>query len=85
MTDTALPRKTFFSGIALPVFGWGLPFHSLMVALLFGGLGLPANTVRLLAAWKEIAVIGLVALVIVRALIGRGPRVSVSWIDIAVG
>jgi len=85
MIDTALPRKTFFSGIALPVFSWGLPFHSLMVAVLFGGLGLQADTVRLLAAWKEIAVIGLVVLVIIRAAIGKGPRVSVSWIDIAVG
>ena len=39
MTETTLPRKTFFSGVALPVFSWGLPFHSLMVAMLFGGLG----------------------------------------------
>lgn len=85
MTDSVLPRKTFFSGIALPVFSWGLPFHSLIVAVLFGGLGLQADTVRALAAWKEIAVIGLVILVIVRAAIGKGPRVSVSWIDIAVG
>lgn len=85
MIDTALPRKTFFSGIALPVFSWGLPFHSLMVAVLFGGLGLQADTVRAFAAWKEIAVIGLVVLVIVRTAIGKGPRVSVSWIDIAVG
>jgi hypothetical protein len=85
MTETALPRKTFFSGIALPVFSWGLPFHSLMVAVLFGVLGFRADTVRLLAAWKEIAVIGLVVLVIVRAALGKGPRVSISWVDLAVG
>lgn len=85
MTETALPRKTFFSGIALPVFSWGLPFHSLMVALLFGALGFQAGTVRLFAAWKEIAVIGLVILVVVRAVLGKGPRVSISWVDLAVG
>ncbi len=84
MTESTLPRKTFFSGVALPVFSWGLPFHSLMVAVLFGALGFQAGTVRLLAAWKEIAVIGLIVLVIVRALLGKGPRVSVSWVDMAV-
>lgn len=84
MTETALPRKTFFSGIALPVFSWGLPFHSLMVAVLFGALGFRADTVRLLAAWKEIAVLGLVVLVVVRAVLGKGPRASISWVDLAV-
>ena len=84
MTETALPRKTFFSGIALPVFSWGLPFHSLMVAVLFGVLGFRADTVRLLAAWKEIAVLGLVVLVVVRAVLGKGPRASISWVDLAV-
>lgn len=85
MMDTPLPRKTFFSGVALPVFSWGLPFHSLMVAVLFGGLGFRAEAVRLFAAWKEIAVLGLVLLVIIRAALGKGPKVSVSWIDLAVG
>jgi hypothetical protein len=85
MTETALPRKTFFSGIALPVFSWGLPFHSLMIAVLFGGLGLRADTVRTIAAWKEAAVLAMVALVIVRAALGKGPKVSVSWVDLAVG
>jgi hypothetical protein len=66
------------------VFSWGLPFHSLIVAALFGGLGLSAVMVRGLAAWKEIAVAGLVALAILRSASGKGPRTAVSWIDIAV-
>jgi hypothetical protein len=84
MTDPIAARKTFFNRVALPAFSWGLPFHSLMVAALFGGLGLSATTARGLAAWKEIAVIGLVILVMMRAAIGRGPKVSISWIDLAV-
>lgn len=84
MATDVLPRKTFISGVALPIFSWALPFHSLMVALLFGGLGLQASTVRALAAWKEIAVIGLVVYVILRAMTGKGPKVSISWVDIAV-
>ena len=85
MEATAPPQKTFISRIALPAFSWGLPFHSLVVAMLFGGLGLSATTVRSLAAWKEIAVGALIILVMLRAATGRSPRLSVSWIDIAVG
>lgn len=84
MIDTTRPRKTFFSGIALPVFSWGLPFHSLLVAVLFGGFGVSAAAARGFAAWKEIAVIGMVVIVMLRAAAGRGPRVSISWIDLAV-
>ena len=84
MTESTVPQKTFFSRFALPVFSWGLPFHSLLVAALFGGFGLSATTARGLAAWKEITVIGLVILVMLRAASGRGPRVAISWIDLAV-
>ena len=84
MSDVAIPRKTIFNRIALPIFSWGLPFHSLLVAVLFGGLGWSAATVRGFAAWKEVAVIGLVLLVILRAAAGKGPRVAISWVDLAV-
>ncbi|MEO5903074.1 MAG: O-antigen ligase family protein, partial [Gemmatimonadaceae bacterium] len=85
MADDAAVPKTFFNRVALPVFSWGLPFHSLIVAMLFGGLGLTIGTVRTIAAWKEVSVLGLMILVILRAAIGRGPRVAISWIDLAVG
>ena len=84
MSDVVIPRKTIFNRLALPIFSWGLPFHSLLVAVLFGGLGLSAATVRGFAAWKEIAVIALVLLVILRAATGKGPRVAISWVDLAV-
>jgi len=84
MSDAALPRKTIFNRVALPLFTWGLPFHSLLIAMLFGGLGLSVGLVRGFAAWKEIVVLMLVGLVILRAATGRGPRVAISWIDLAV-
>lgn len=84
MTEATVVRKTFFNRVALPVFSWGLPFHSLIIAMLFGGLGLALGTVRTLAAWKEAFVVALILLVILRAAIGRGPRVAVHWIDLAV-
>lgn len=85
MSDAVTARQTFFTRFALPVFSWGLPFHSLIVAALFGALGLSAGMVRGLAAWKEIAVLGMIALIILRAATGRGPRTAVSWVDMAVG
>ena len=84
MSDAALPRKTIFNRVALPLFTWGLPFHSLLVAVLFGGLGLSVGLVRGLAAWKEIVVLLLLGIVILRAATGRGPRVAISWVDLAV-
>jgi len=85
LNEATVPRKTFFSGFALPLFSWGLPFHSLLVAVLFGGLGLSASGVRVFAAWKEGVVLLLTGLVVVRAILGKGPRVKVSWVDLAVG
>ncbi len=84
MTEAVAVPTTFFNRVALPVFSWGLPFHSLLVAMLFGGLGLALGTVRSLAAWKEAFVLGLIVLVVMRAATGRGPRVAVHWLDLAV-
>lgn len=85
MTESIAGRRTFLSRVALPVLSWGLPFHSLIVAVLFGGVGLSASVVRGVAAWKEAFVLSLVVFIILRAAFGRGPRISISWIDIAVG
>lgn len=80
-----MASRTFFTRYALPAFSWGLPFHSLIIAAIFGGLGVSAGMARGLAAWKEVAVLGMIALVILRSATGRGPRTTVSWVDLAVG
>ncbi|MGH7602776.1 MAG: O-antigen ligase family protein [Gemmatimonadaceae bacterium] len=79
MQSSILSRKIF------PMFAWGLAFHSLVIALLFGPLGMPENRVRLIAAWKEIGLIVLLLVVILRALSGRGPRVTLAWTDLWLG
>jgi hypothetical protein len=71
--------------VGLPLLTWGLPFHVAAMAILFGGLGLSAATVRSIAAWKEIAVVVLVATVIVRAATGRGPKTRLTLSDAWVG
>ena len=72
MTDARpLPTR------ALAWVTWGLTFHILAVALLFGLFHLPTAVVRGIAAWKEIAGVLLLIVVALRAASGRGPRVTV--------
>jgi len=68
----------------ITIFAWGLAFHVVVMAALFGGLGMPGRTVRLIAAWKEIAVALVVISAVVRALLGRLPALAVTVTDLAV-
>ena len=63
---------------------WLLPFHALVIALLFGYFGVSGDTVRAIAAWKESAIVILVAWVAMRSLTGAGPRARLMAPDIAV-
>lgn len=71
--------------VGLPLLTWGLPFHVAAMAILFGGLGLSASTVRSIATWKELAVVFLLVAVITRAATGRGPKTRLTLCDIWVG
>lgn len=68
----------------LAVLTWALPFHILAMAVLFGGFGLPGPLVRVIAGWKELTVVLLLLATALRAASGRGPRVAVSAVDVAV-
>ena len=76
---------SWMSRIGFPVFAWGLVFHSLIITVLFGWFGIPVDTVRSIAAWKEAALVIFLGIVITRAFMGRGPRATVAWPDIWVG
>jgi hypothetical protein len=68
----------------LLVFIWLLPIHGVVMAGLFGGLGVPGPVVRVVAAWKEALVAALVAAALLRVVLGRGDRSPVQWLDVAV-
>jgi len=70
--------------VALILFLWLLPFHSLIIALLFGYFGVSAETARMIAAWKEVAIVMLLLWVVVRTLSGRGRNSPVIAPDFAV-
>jgi O-antigen ligase len=74
-------NRSVLSRIVFPALAWGLAFHSLVMAILFGPLRLPEGLVREIAAWKEIALVLIVLLVLVRAITGRGPGVTMTWTD----
>ncbi len=73
---------SLLSRVVFPLFAWGLVFHSLVMAALFGWFGLPEHVVRAIAAWKEVALAILVVVVIVRAATGHGPRTVFAWADL---
>jgi hypothetical protein len=91
MTTSALPlpgatdvRLPPVARTALILFLWLLPFHSLVIAALFGYFGVSVTIVRAVAAWKEIAIVMLVAWVALRSLSGTGPRTGIMAPDVAV-
>ncbi len=81
----AVPGAQHRLAAGLLVFIWLLPIHAVVMAALFGGLGVPSIVVRLIAAWKESLVAVLVVAVILRVLLGRGDRTPVQWLDLVVG
>jgi hypothetical protein len=68
----------------LLVFIWLLPVHGVVIAGLFGGVGVPEPVVRLVASWKETLVAALVAAATLRVVLGRGDRSPVQWLDVTV-
>jgi len=74
-------QRSALTRIAFPLLAWGLAFHSLVIAILFGPLHFPEGLVREIAAWKEIALLLLVFIVFLRAMLGRGPKVTLTWTD----
>jgi O-antigen ligase len=79
------PQSTALSRLAFPLLAWGLAFHSLVIAILFGPLGLAEGLVRRIAGWKEVALLLLVLIVFLRAISSRGPAVAMTWTDFWIG
>ncbi|MDQ6873022.1 MAG: O-antigen ligase family protein [Gemmatimonadota bacterium] len=78
-------RPSYLTRIVFPLFAWGLAFHSLAMAVLFGWFALPVGVVRVIAAWKDIGLLVLLLIVFTRAITGRGPRVQIAWTDFWIG
>lgn len=88
MTTTALARRDPRIGalVALPIvlLLWVLPFHAITIAFFFGVLRTSMQATVLLASWKEGVVVVLFAIVVMRALLSRGPGVEILAPDVAI-
>lgn len=80
-----MPERQSLVARTLPFITWGLTFHILAIAVLFGLFRLPENTVRSIAAWKEIFAVIVVVATIVRVASGAGPRTGVLPTDLLAG
>ena len=80
-----MPETRSLAARGLPLLTWGLTFHILTIALLFGLFHVPEGTVRIIAAWKETLAVVLVVVTAVRALRGAGPRSGITMADILAG
>ncbi|MCR4338352.1 MAG: hypothetical protein NUW01_00540, partial [Gemmatimonadaceae bacterium] len=83
LSATAEQRLPGVARAALIAFLWLLPFHSLVIAILYAVVGVPEDTVRAIAAWKEVVIAVLLAWVAMRALLSRGPRAAIAPTDVA--
>ena len=89
MTATALRfpatagriRLPGIAQVALFMFLWMLPFHSFVIAVMFGFLGMGAGFVRMVAAWKEAAIVLLLFWALIRSLSGRGGDTPINATD----
>jgi hypothetical protein len=77
-------RAPRISRVALILFLWILPFHSLIIALLFGYFGVSAGVARTIAAWKEAAIVMFLLWMFIRTLSGRGRNTPIMATDVAV-
>lgn len=80
-----MPERQSLVARTLPFLTWGLTFHILAIALLFGFFRMSENTVRAIAAWKEMFAVLVLVATIVRMARGAGTRNSVAPADLLAG
>jgi len=78
-------ERSFLTRVVFPCVLWGLAFHSVVLAALFGWFGLPQAVVRTIAAWKDVALMLMLFAVFLRAVSGRGAKTTLTWTDFWVG
>lgn len=76
MAESVISRRVF------PIFAWGLAFHSLIIASLYGIFRFPEGFVRSAAAWKEALLAVLLVITFVRTLMGRNEKKEIAWADL---
>src|SRR5256885_10869300 len=89
MPSNALPRVASAKTgalLALPItlLLWVLPFHAVTIAFFFGVLRTGMTATMIMASWKEAVAVLLIALIVIRTVLARGPGVTLVAPDVAV-
>jgi hypothetical protein len=88
VTSTSVPSRPYHLGplIALPIvlLLWVLPFHAMAIAFFFGVLRTGMQATMIMASWKEGVAVLLLAAVVMRSILSRGPRVTIAAPDVAI-
>jgi hypothetical protein len=61
-----------------------LPFHAMAIAFFFGVLRTGMQATMIMASWKEGVAVLLLAAVVMRSILSRGPRVTIAAPDVAI-
>jgi len=79
-----VPRVGLLVALPITLLLWVLPFHAITIAYFFGVLRAGMDATMVLASWKEAVAVLLLAIVVMRSVLTRGPRVSVAAPDVAI-
>ena len=88
MTSTVIRPRPYHLAplVALPIvlLLWVLPFHAIAIAFFFGVLRTGMQATMLMASWKEAVAVVLFTAVVLRSILSRGPRVTITAPDLAI-
>src|SRR6476659_3490761 len=78
------PRTGALLALPIALLLWVLPFHAVTIAFFFGVLRTGMQATMIMAAWKEGVAVILVAIVVARCILSRGPGVEIIAPDVAI-
>ena len=78
------PRTGALIALPIALLLWVLPFHAVTIAFFFGVLKTGMQATMIMAAWKEGVAVILLAIVVTRCVLSRGPGVAIVAPDIAI-
>jgi hypothetical protein len=78
------PRTGALIALPIALLLWVLPFHAVTIAFFFGVLKTGMQATMIMASWKEGVVVILLAIVVMRCVLSRGPGVAIIASDIAI-
>jgi hypothetical protein len=78
------PRTGALIALPIALLLWVMPFHAVTIAFFFGVLKTGMQATMIMASWKEGVAVILLAIVVMRCVLSRGPGVAIIAPDVAI-